>query len=77
MLFSFGRDVNINFKHGVNALRDEDINGKGRISIILWGLALGVKEEEGSPPMVVNKFGGGRGRQNNGRRRRQGRNRRR
>ena len=32
MLFSFGRDVNINWKHGVNALHDKDITGKGRIS---------------------------------------------
>jgi hypothetical protein len=37
MLFSFGRDVNINWKHAINALPEEEHNGKGRISIILWG----------------------------------------
>ena len=63
MVFSFGRDVNINWKHGVNALPEEEQTAKGRISIVLWGLAQDVKEEDGSPPMVVNRFpGGGRGR---------------
>ncbi len=52
MAFSFGRDANINFKHGINALAPEAQTGKGRISIILWGLAKGVIEEEGSPPML-------------------------
>jgi len=51
-VFSFGRDVNILWKHGVNALAVEEQDGKGRISIILWGLAAGVKEEEGSPPLL-------------------------
>jgi len=51
-VFSFGRDVNILWKHGVNALAEEDQDGKGRISIILWGLAEGVLEEEGSPPLL-------------------------
>lgn len=51
-VFSFGRDVNILWKHGVNALAEEDQDGKGRISIILWGLAEGVVEEEGSPPLL-------------------------
>ncbi|KAL7545636.1 hypothetical protein ACHAWF_008986 [Thalassiosira exigua] len=51
-VFSFGRDVNILFKHGVNALPEEEQDGKGRISIILWGLADGVIEEEGSPPLL-------------------------
>ncbi|KAF0774260.1 hypothetical protein AaE_002039, partial [Aphanomyces astaci] len=32
MLFAFGRDVNINWKHGVNALANEHFSGKGRIS---------------------------------------------
>jgi len=54
MLFSFGRDVNINWKHGVNALPSSEHNGKGRISIVIWGLVEGALEEEGSPPMVVN-----------------------
>ena len=51
-VFSFGRDVNIHWKHGVNALEPELQDGKGRISIILWGKALNVVEEEGSPPML-------------------------
>ncbi|CAK4084115.1 unnamed protein product [Aphanomyces euteiches] len=54
MLFAFGRDVNINWKHGVNALAPENFCGKGRISIILWGLAQDVVEEEGSPPLLTN-----------------------
>ena len=36
MMFSFGRDVNIKWKHGVNALSEEEQDGKGRVSIILW-----------------------------------------
>ena len=52
MLFSFGRDVNINWKHGVNALPDDEQDGKGRISIILWGLAPNVIEEDNSPDML-------------------------
>eukprot|EP00984_Skeletonema_dohrnii_P009447 scaffold3620_cov121-Skeletonema_dohrnii-CCMP3373.AAC.1 len=51
-VFSFGRDVNIQWKHGVNALPEEEQDGKGRISIVLWGLAENVIEEEGSPPLL-------------------------
>jgi len=51
-VFSFGRDANILWKHGINALPPEEQDGKGRISIILWGLAKGVIEEEGSPPLL-------------------------
>ena len=58
MLFSFGRDVNINFKHGVNALAPEEQSGKGRVSIILWGLAPNVIEEEGSPPILTDNTRG-------------------
>ena len=36
----------------MNALREEEQDGKGRISIILWGLAEGVVEEEGSPALL-------------------------
>ncbi|OQR82104.1 hypothetical protein THRCLA_11126 [Thraustotheca clavata] len=54
MLFAFGRDVNINWKHGVNAMPPNEFNGKGRISIILWGLAQDVIEESGSPPLLTN-----------------------
>jgi hypothetical protein len=58
-MFSFGRDVNIQWKHGVNALPDEEQDGRGRVSIILWGMA-DVVEEKNSPPMVCNaeNFGG-------------------
>jgi len=51
-VFSFGRDVNILWKHGLNALSEEEQDGKGRISIILWGLAGGIKEEDSSPILL-------------------------
>ncbi|KAJ1448695.1 hypothetical protein M885DRAFT_538268 [Pelagophyceae sp. CCMP2097] len=51
MLFYFGRDVNIRYKHGVNFVEDHD--GKGRISIILWGQA-NVLDEENSPQMLTD-----------------------
>lgn len=54
MLFHFGRDVNITWKHGVNALPKNEQNGQGRISIILWGLTKDVIEEKGSPPLLTN-----------------------
>jgi hypothetical protein len=52
MLFSFGRDANIVWKHGINALPSEEQDGKGRISIILWGKVKNVIEEENSPRML-------------------------
>ena len=58
MLFTFGRDVNIRWKHGVNALAEEDQDGKGRISIILWGLT-DVIDEAGSPPILDDNTRGG------------------
>lgn len=59
-VFSFGRDVNIHWKHGINAVKQEEEADKesppsttqGRISIIVWGLAQNVIEEEGSPPLL-------------------------
>ena len=51
-VFSFGRDANIHWKHGINALPPSEHDGKGRISIILWGFAKSVIEEEGSPPLL-------------------------
>ena len=54
MLFHFGRDVNISWKHGVNALPKSEHNGKGRISIILWGLVKDCIEERGSPGLLTN-----------------------
>ena len=66
MLFCFGRDVNINWKHAINALPPNEHDGKGRISIVLWGLCKNVIEEKGSPPLVRNsKNGGGRNRRRN------------
>jgi hypothetical protein len=72
MLFSFGRDVNINWKHGVNALSEEEqagVEGKGRVSIILWGLAGNCIEEANSPPMLpYTGHSGGKGGKGNGNR---------
>ena len=36
----------------MNALAPDEQSGKGRISVILWGLAQDVIEEEGSPPLL-------------------------
>ena len=36
----------------MNALAPDQQDGKGRISLVLWGLAQGVVEEEGSPPLL-------------------------
>ena len=54
MLFHFGRDVNINWKHGVNALPKDEQTGKGRISIIVWGMVRDCIEERGSPDLLRN-----------------------
>jgi len=66
MLFCFGRDVNINWKHAINALPPNEHDGKGRISIVLWGLCKNVIEEKGSPPLVRNSKNGGRNRRRHG-----------
>ena len=58
MLFAFGRDVNILWKHGVNALSQDKQDGKGRISIILWGQAPDAIEEANSPPMLTDNTRG-------------------
>lgn len=62
MAFSFGRDVNIRWKHGINALTtaEQTAEPRGRISIVLWGKLKETIAEGGSPPMIVNakKFGG-------------------
>lgn len=55
MMFAFGRDVNIKWKHAINALPLVEQNGLGRISIIVWGLCDSVIEEPNSPPMIVNR----------------------
>lgn len=54
MLFYFGRDVNIKWKHGVNAIPETEQDGKGRISIILWGWVEDTVDEANSPPMLTN-----------------------
>jgi len=61
---SYSRDVRgrtlclqINWKHGVNALPPAEHDGPGRVSIILWGNAKQAIEEAGSPPLVVNNHG--------------------
>jgi len=61
MLFYFGRDANIVWQHGINALPDADQDGKGRISIILWGLCTTAIDEAGSPPMLDNESRGEKG----------------
>lgn len=52
MLFFFGRDVNIRWQHGLNALPKEQQDGKGRVSIILWGLCTLAVDEPDSPPLL-------------------------
>jgi len=48
MAYSFGNGININWKHGINALPPEKQKGQiGRISIIVWGWsALAVDEND-------------------------------
>eukprot|EP01036_Dinobryon_divergens_P024917 gene24917-33410_t len=62
MMFSFGRDVNISWKHGINALSAEEqrLDPRGRISIVLWGLCppTMVQEEDHSPPMLTDNTRG-------------------
>lgn len=52
MLFYFGRDVNIRWQHGINALPAEERGGPGRVSIIVFGWCQAALEEAGSPPML-------------------------
>jgi hypothetical protein len=58
MLFYFGQDANIIWQHGINALPKEEQDGKGRISIILWGLCTTTVDEPGSPPMLTDESRG-------------------
>jgi len=55
MLFFFGRDVNIRWQHGINAVPREQQSSKGRISIISWGLCELTFEEFQSPPMLEDR----------------------
>ena len=56
MLFHFGRDVNINWQHAVNAVPTKEKTGKGRISIIVWGWVRNCIEEPGSPSICNDPF---------------------
>ena len=51
-VYSFGRDVNIRYMHGINAISEEEQTGEPRISIVVWGLARNVVEETDSPPIL-------------------------
>lgn len=61
MLFFFGRDTNIVWQHGLNALPEAEQDGKGRISIIVWGLCTTTVEEKNSPPLLNNDSRDGKG----------------
>jgi len=61
MLFYFGRDANIIWQHGINALPASEQDGKGRISIILWGLCTTAVDEPDSPPMLTDEGRDGKG----------------
>jgi hypothetical protein len=61
MLFYFGQDANIIWQHGINALPEAEQDGKGRISIILWGLCTTTVNEPGSPPMLTDETRGDKG----------------
>eukprot|EP00934_Nitzschia_sp_Nitz4_P004189 Nitzschia sp. Nitz4//scaffold32_size149145//60106//61564//NITZ4_002878-RA/size149145-augustus-gene-0.49-mRNA-1//-1//CDS//3329548066//4179//frame0 len=50
--FLFGRDVNIRFQHGINAMPEGDSGTDGCLLISVCGLATNVVEEEGSPVLV-------------------------
>ena len=52
MLFAFGRDVNMKWKYGVNALPKELHDGKGRVSIIFWDRTDLPMDEADSPPLL-------------------------
>ena len=53
---------NIVWQHGINALPEEEQDGKGRISIIVWSLCRLSVEEAGSPAMLTDGSGKGKGR---------------
>jgi hypothetical protein len=67
MLFFFGRDANIVWQHGINAVPKPEQEGKGRISIILWALCQKTVEEAGSPGMLTDDSRGkGKGKDGKG-----------
>lgn len=50
--FSYGRDVNIRWKHGVSALPANDDTEGTRISIVIWGELKDVKDQDDSPALL-------------------------
>lgn len=51
-LYTFGRDVNIRYLHGINAIPEAEQTNEPRISIVVWGLLRNCIEEEGSPTIL-------------------------
>ena len=49
---------NIIWQHGINALPDQEQDGKGRISIICWCMCQLGMEEKGSPGMLTDESRG-------------------
>ena len=37
MAYTFSKNVNIEWKHGIPKVKEEEFKDKGRISIIAWG----------------------------------------
>jgi hypothetical protein len=54
MLYTFGRDVNIRFQHGINAIRSTERTGRGRISIVVWGFSKLVDQSEATLELINN-----------------------
>ena len=54
MMYTFGRDVNIRFQHGINAVPLENRTGKGRISIVVWGYSRLADSKETALPLINN-----------------------
>ena len=46
---SFGQDVNLHFKHAINALADNQQDGKGCINVLVWGWTENIVKENESP----------------------------
>ena len=43
-IYTFGKDVNIMWKHGIPAVHPDQYKDQGRISIIAWGWVDNVEE---------------------------------
>jgi hypothetical protein len=54
MLYTFGRDVNIRFTHGVNGIPEAERTGRGRISIVVWGYSKLTDNTEIALPLINN-----------------------